>query len=195
MLQNRGGARCVSAAQLVCWGSMPVYPLADADGGIKAVSITAMKSREAAMTAIKQVLIAYDDSDCAKQALGFACEFVRRFDARLHIVSVCQLPQFGSGTATEMIIENARGIYGKFFDGLKDNPAYRDMDLVKQMEIGNPAEMILHYAESHKIDHIIVGHRGFSNIERWLMGSVARQIIDNAGCPVTVIRESSYSAQ
>ncbi|XBS69660.1 universal stress protein [Acerihabitans sp. KWT182] len=145
------------------------------------------------MAVITQVLIAYDDSDCAKQALRFACEFVKRFDARLHIVSVCQLPQFGSGTATEMIIDNAKAIYGNFFNSLKDNPIYRDIDLVTEMEIGNPAEMILHYAESHKIDHIIVGHRGFSNIERWLMGSVARQIIDNAGCPVTVIRESSYS--
>ncbi len=33
------------------------------------------------MAVIKQVLIAYDDSDCAKQALEFACEFVKRFDA------------------------------------------------------------------------------------------------------------------
>ena len=145
------------------------------------------------MAAIKNVLIAYDDSDCAKQSLIFACEFVKRFDARLHIVSVCQLPQFGSGTATEMIIDTAKASYGKFFDSLQGNPAYKDIDIVTQMEIGNPAEMILHYAETHKIDHLIVGHRGFTTLERWLLGSVARQIIDNAGCPVTVIRETSYS--
>ncbi|WP_170975333.1 universal stress protein [Martelella alba] len=145
------------------------------------------------MAEVKNVLIAYDDSDCAKKALDFACDFVRRYGARLHIVSVCQLPQFGSGTATEMIIKNAKEIYGAIFAGMDGDPAYQDIDIVKEMEVGNPAVMILHYAENHKIDHIIVGHRGFSHIERWLMGSVARQVIDNAECPVTVIREPSYS--
>lgn len=174
-------------------GKMPVCLPWDVIGRDNTALNIYLPSMEKAMAAVKNVLIAYDESDCAKDALSFACEFVRRFDARLHIVSVCQLPQFGSGTATEMIINSAKASYGEFFNSLKGNPAYSDITLVTEIEIGNPAEMILHYAEKHKIDHIIVGHRGFSNIARLLMGSVARQVIDNAGCPVTVIRESSYS--
>jgi nucleotide-binding universal stress UspA family protein len=33
------------------------------------------------------------------------------------------------------------------------------------------------YAEGHSIDHIVVGHRGHSLFERWLIGSVARRVI------------------
>ncbi|MNF02182.1 Universal stress protein family protein [compost metagenome] len=54
--------------------------------------------------------------------------------------------------------------------------------------MGRPAEQIVRYAEENAIDHIVVGHRGHSDFERWLLGSVARQVIDHAPCAVTVIR-------
>ncbi len=44
------------------------------------------------------------------------------------------------------------------------------------------------YAEGHSIDHIVVGHRGHSLFERWLIGSVARRVIAYAPCAVTVVR-------
>ncbi len=43
-------------------------------------------------------------------------------------------------------------------------------------------------AEDHGIDHIVVGHRGHGLFERWLIGSVARQVIAYAPCAVTVVR-------
>ena len=144
------------------------------------------------MAEIKEVLLAYDDSDCAKQALVFACDFVRRFGARLHIVSVCQLPQVGSGVALEGIIDNDHKNFSEFFKRFQNDPLNQDIDVIEKMEIGQPVDKILHYAETHKIDHIIIGHRGISNIQRWILGSVAREVIDNACCPVTVIREASY---
>jgi len=50
-----------------------------------------------------------------------------------------------------------------------------------------PKQLVL-YAESRGIDHIIVGHRGHTLFERWLIGSVARQVIAYAHCGVTVVR-------
>ncbi|HGS6041031.1 TPA: universal stress protein [Klebsiella pneumoniae] len=54
---------------------------------------------------------------------------------------------------------------------------------------GHPAEQILHYADGHGIDHIVVGHRGKKQFSQWLLGSVARQVVDHAPCPVTVTRK------
>ncbi|MHB0974030.1 MAG: universal stress protein [Thiobacillus sp.] len=50
------------------------------------------------------------------------------------------------------------------------------------------AGAIVLYAEDHGIDHIVVGHRGHGLFERWLTGSVARQVIACAPCAVTVVR-------
>lgn len=54
--------------------------------------------------------------------------------------------------------------------------------------IGHPAEQIVLHAERHAVDHIVVGHRGHSLFERWLLGSVARRVIAYANCSVTVVR-------
>ncbi len=57
-----------------------------------------------------------------------------------------------------------------------------------EVVVGHPAESIVLYAEDHDIDHIVLGHRGHSLFERWLLGSVARQVIAYAHCTVTVVR-------
>jgi nucleotide-binding universal stress UspA family protein len=54
--------------------------------------------------------------------------------------------------------------------------------------VGNPAEQMLRYAEQHAVDHIVVGHRGHTLFERWLIGSIARQVVAHAPCAVTVVR-------
>jgi len=54
--------------------------------------------------------------------------------------------------------------------------------------IGHPAEQIVRYAEAEDIDHIVVGHRGHTLFKRWLIGSVAREVIAYAHCDVTVVR-------
>jgi len=55
--------------------------------------------------------------------------------------------------------------------------------------VGHPAEQIVRYAERNAIDHIVVGHRGHTLFDRWLLGSVARQVIAYAHCAVTVVRD------
>ena len=57
-----------------------------------------------------------------------------------------------------------------------------------QVVVGHPAEQIVIHAEKLGVDHIVVGHRGHTLFERWLIGSVARQVIAYAHCAVTVVR-------
>jgi nucleotide-binding universal stress UspA family protein len=47
--------------------------------------------------------------------------------------------------------------------------------LANESFFGTRAEHIVRYAEANHIDHIVVGHRGHTLFERWLIGSVARQ--------------------
>ncbi|MEA9979958.1 MULTISPECIES: universal stress protein [unclassified Pseudomonas] len=137
---------------------------------------------------IQQVLIAYDGSEAAKKALNFANELTSRFNARLHIVAVCQPPEFGDEVETEAVVERSRAHYRHMLKSLKHHQQASEHPPVIQVVIGHPAEQIVRYAEANAIDHIVVGHRGHSIFERWLLGSVARQVIDHAPCAVTVIR-------
>ena len=135
---------------------------------------------------IRKLLIAYDGSVSAREAFGFAMELAGKYAAELHVLAVARPPEFGSEVETEAIIEKSRRHYTHLLQPLKAEVA--GLTAHFEVIVGHPAESIVLYAEDHGIDHIVVGHRGHSLFERWLLGSVARQVIAYAHCAVTVVR-------
>jgi nucleotide-binding universal stress UspA family protein len=56
------------------------------------------------------------------------------------------------------------------------------------MTEGNPAEEILKYAGELGADVIAMGSHGRTGLRRLLMGSVSREVLDHAPCPVLIVR-------
>ncbi|MFT4883256.1 MAG: nucleotide-binding universal stress UspA family protein [Natronomonas sp.] len=58
------------------------------------------------------------------------------------------------------------------------------------VETGDPAETIIEYAETHDVDHIVMGsHSEAQNaLARRLLGTVATAVVGDAPVPVTLIR-------
>lgn len=56
------------------------------------------------------------------------------------------------------------------------------------LEAPDPALAIVDFAERTQVDHIVMGARGASALRRYL-GSVSSQVVAQAGCTVTVVRE------
>lgn len=72
-------------------------------------------------------------------------------------------------------------------------PAVRDrapdgVELRTAHEVGHPARTIVEYAESHEVDHVVVGSHGRDGISRLLLGSVAETVVRRSPVPVTVVR-------
>lgn len=65
---------------------------------------------------------------------------------------------------------------------------FPDLWVVTSAQVGHPAEQILRYAAEHAVDHIVLGHRGRSFFDRWLLGSVSRRVVAYADCTVTITR-------
>ena len=55
-------------------------------------------------------------------------------------------------------------------------------------EIGEPVPMLLYLAGETKADLIIMGNRGRSTWKSLLMGSVSRDVLSNAKCPVIIVK-------
>lgn len=135
---------------------------------------------------IKKVLVAYDGSDAARTAFDFGMDLAYKYAADLHVLAVARPPDFGTEVETEAVIEQSRRHCVQILHPLKGRAGARHVK--HEIAIGHPAEQIVLYAEANGIDHIVVGHRGRSLFERWLVGSVARQVIAYAHCAVTVVR-------
>jgi nucleotide-binding universal stress UspA family protein len=136
----------------------------------------------------RNILVGYDGSEAAVHALAFAADLARAFGSSVHVLAVVRPPEFGGMVETEAVIEQSRQHYDDVLRGVLSNLAHEPFKTHVHVVVGHPAEQIVRFAEGHDIDHIVVGHRGRSLFERWLIGSVARQVIAYAHCAVTVIR-------
>jgi nucleotide-binding universal stress UspA family protein len=140
---------------------------------------------------IRKILLGYDGSESANKAFDFAANLARTFGAELHILAVARPPEFGDDVETRAVVDNSRRHYEQVLRSARAKLAQQPFNTHFQVVIGHPAEQLVRYAEANGIDHIVVGHRGHTLFERWLIGSVARQVIAYAHCAVTVVRRPS----
>ncbi len=138
---------------------------------------------------IRNILLGYDGSESAKQAFEFAHELAQKYGAALHVLAVARPPEFGTEVETEAVVERGRHHFAHVLQPLRTRLASSPLAANFEVAVGHPAEQIVLYAEKHSVDHIVVGHRGHTLFERWLIGSVARQVIAYAPCAVTVVRQ------
>ena len=71
--------------------------------------------------------------------------------------------------------------------GTKLSP--RSLVVIPQVIVGNPAEVIIDIANNkQKVDLIIMGSTGLKGISKVrVLGSVSRQVCENANCPVMLV--------
>lgn len=64
----------------------------------------------------------------------------------------------------------------------------REIPAHTRVETGEPADTILDVAEEEESDLIVMGGRGFGTFRRIVMGSVSSQVMQQAHCPVLVVK-------
>lgn len=69
--------------------------------------------------------------------------------------------------------------------------SFKEKEIVVVMKIywGDPREKILEAIDNIPLSCLVMGCRGLSKIKRVLLGSVSNYVVNNATCPVTVVRE------
>jgi nucleotide-binding universal stress UspA family protein len=78
----------------------------------------------------------------------------------------------------------------KLLDEAKDLAQGKGVEMKTDLitNASSAAEGILNYAKEADADLIIIGTKGMTGIEKFLMGSVASKVISYAHCPVLAVR-------
>lgn len=137
---------------------------------------------------INRILVAYDGSDPASKAFAFAVDLAKKYQASLTLLAVSRPPDFAEDVETRAILENSLKHYRRLLGPLQQKATTEKIDVCAEVVVGHPAEQIINYAEQHKIDVIVIGHRGKTFLERWRLGSVSQRVLQYAHCPVIVVR-------
>jgi nucleotide-binding universal stress UspA family protein len=147
------------------------------------------------MIALNNILVATDFGEASEAALRYGRELAKRFDARLHVLTVAEniaIATFGAETFAaiapqlqEEIEAAARQALG---EALIDSDHSGPVTLGVVLTSSSPATAIVDYAHDHDINLIVMGTNGRGVLEHFLMGSVAERVVRLAPCPVLTVR-------
>ncbi|KAL3845075.1 hypothetical protein ACJIZ3_002478 [Penstemon smallii] len=159
------------------------------------------------MVKVRSVGIAMDYSGTSKSALKWAIDnLVEEGDKiiLIHVVSPKADPtnkQLFEDTGSPLIpLEEFKEInvckqYGltpdaQVLDMLDKVSRTKKVNVVAKVYWGDPREKLCDSVEQLKLDSLVVGSRGLGAIKRVLLGSVSNYVVQNATCPVTVVKST-----
>jgi len=136
---------------------------------------------------IKNIVFATDFSDAASAALPFAGQIAKKFGANLFAVHA-RMPANYALPPTEVWpavvseleearVELTRNLYNRY-------PSVESEVLIGE---GSVSEVIETVADEKKADLIVLGTSGRRGIGKFILGSVAEEILRRATCPVLTV--------
>ena len=142
-------------------------------------------------SAVKKILVPYDGSEQAQQAVKRAAHIARLQGATLMLLMVVDLNE--EVAAFERVnvdgympAELKEGAYKEIAKIQREMP--EDIHVNSMVELGSPAETIVETAEDEGYDLVVMGSRGLGRFEGFLMGSVSQYVLQHVHCPVLVVR-------
>ena len=129
-----------------------------------------------------EIMVGFNDSRVAKDALDIALQHAQAFNARVHIVtslvSGIDIPK-KEFDRIEKKLEYAESLFKD-----KKIPCKTHL-LVRGLQAG---EDLIKLANETDIDEIIVGVKRRSKVGKFLFGSTTQYVILHATCPVVTIK-------
>ena len=136
-----------------------------------------------------RILVATDGAPNARRAADWLTEFPLPADAEIRVVSVATLPP--SPIDIPPVREFYRAALGFAETAAKEACAqlsHRWPKSESRVLEGEPREAIVGEAEAWPADLIVLGARGLSTIQGFLLGSVSTGVVQHAHCSVLVVK-------
>ncbi|HBV67951.1 MAG TPA: hypothetical protein DEF04_07065 [Clostridiales bacterium] len=150
---------------------------------------------------MKKILVPVDGSNVSRKAAEKAVEIGKLINAEITFITVVNLPSEDKYSIFGMNVETAFETNRKemlkkliheetrMLDIIVRNLDYGSLAVTKKVIVGKASEEIVKMADKEKFDLIVMGRRGFTNIERFFIGSTTQKVLAAATCPVMVIQD------
>lgn len=149
----------------------------------------------------QRILVPLDGSPRAEEALPLAAQLARSTSATLFLLCVVPPPIYSAPIATEPAYMRANATQAD----LREGRAYlervitahhlNDIRVEKSALEGSPALTILQFAQQRQVDLLIMRSHGQTGFLRWMLGSVAQQLVRHSPIPILVLRDTHSAAQ
>ena len=135
---------------------------------------------------MRKILVGFDGSEGAEQALTKAIMMIEEF-GELIILAVVPTPSdesFVDRDAYKNLKNRAQNLINQVINDIGSH----DLTVRGIVEEGDVAGKIIDIANKERVDLIVLGSKGASEIGRYPIGSVANKVVQYAAKPVMVVR-------
>ena len=144
------------------------------------------------MATYRKILVAYDGSATARNALAVAGHLAKEDKSWIKVLTV--LPDFEGDlelVGVSNIKETIEGPGKKLLAEARELADHEDVQVLTNMAQGEPYDKIVHIADDENCDLIIMGRRGTHHLERELVGSVTARVIGYTKKDVLVVPDNT----
>ncbi|MDJ0954371.1 MAG: universal stress protein [Acidimicrobiia bacterium] len=141
---------------------------------------------------VHNVVVGIDGSEQSRHAATVSADLARRNAATLHLVTIVRPPEgwwgiVGSPPTPSALSKSLADAQREILDSVVAEIDLREIEVVQVEDVGDPARMLLDYAQRVDADVMVIGRRGAGLIERIMLGSVANRVVHDAECPVLLV--------
>jgi nucleotide-binding universal stress UspA family protein len=139
----------------------------------------------------KKIMIAADGSACSMMAANKGIEFARLSGGTVYAVYVVSTDYFSSigvdvswGEIYKILKQEGE----QTVNYIKELGETEGVSVEPILLEGNPSDELIRYAEEEKMDIVIMGTLGKTGLNRFLLGSLAENLVRHSKVPVMVVR-------
>ncbi len=140
----------------------------------------------------QRILVPLDGSPLAELALSEALTLAQLPDSKVVLLrvipSIEDVISDGETFTIDQQWENRAGRARDYLRGICERPQWQKVKHEVAVELGEPANVILDFAQRNAIDRIILCTHGRTGVGRWVYGSVARKVLEAADRTVVLVR-------
>lgn len=129
------------------------------------------------------ILVGYDGSNSAGEALKLAVRHAKAFGARLEVVTCVQRSQVLDHQGVQIAEKKLADQVQSFC--VDDSVPLETNVLISSL---SPGENLVWYSQTKEVDVVFIGLERRSKVGKLVFGSTAQYVILNAPCPVVTIR-------
>jgi len=136
----------------------------------------------------RKILVGYDGSELSEKAVDVALSMSTCIDAKIMILAVARPPEPATRVELDAVLDDAREHFEQGFVKVRERAANAETEVETFIEVGHPAEHLIHKAETEHVDLIVVGRRGTSLVAKMMLGSISERVLRYAHCPVLLVK-------
>jgi nucleotide-binding universal stress UspA family protein len=147
---------------------------------------------------VKKILVPTDGSKSSENAIQMAVDMAKNYNAELYIIYVVPKGEIPERIVEYIQEERINGGLGKLstkvigevvLEPVLERVRSQGVEKVKWMVLrGDPAKEILKFAESRKVDMIVMGKSGRGGIKGLLLGNVSRKVCHLIECACVTVK-------